>query len=168
MTRLKIALVANNIHYRGGMERYCAELTNALCERHDMHLFASEIDDVPLDKVNIHRIATVKRPIFLLFLQYYWKSSRAVKIADFDIVHTIGGITARQNFVTAQYCQLAWGETIRTEPGASEGINLYHQFMWRMAGFFERRAVTSPSTLRISANSKRTRSDLVRFYGCNP
>ena len=168
MSRLKIALVANNIHFRGGMERYCAELATALSFQHDVHLFASEIDDVPKERLTLHPVVTVSRPIAALFAQYYWKSSRQIKMRDYDVVHSIGGITAHQNFVTAQYCQHAWGEAIRTEPGAADGISAYHQFMWRMTGFFEKRALTSPETLGISANSHRTRLDLEHFYGCDP
>ena len=168
MTRLRIALVANNIHFRGGMERYCAELATSLCENHDVHLFASEIDDVPKDRMTIHPVVTVKKPIIALFAQYYWKSSRLIKMRDYDVVHSIGGITAHQNFVTAQYCQYAWGDAIKREPGAAEGINAYHQFMWRMTGYFEKRALTALETIGISANSSRTRSDLEKFYRCNP
>ena len=168
MSRLRIALVANNIHFRGGMERYCAELATALSVSHDVHLFASEIDDVPKNRLTLHPVRTVSRPILALFAQYYWKSSRQIKMQDYDVVHSIGGITARQNFVTAQYCQHAWGDAIRREPGAADGISPYHQFMWRLTGFFEKRALTSPETLGISANSHRTRLDLERFYGCDP
>lgn len=168
MSRLKIALAANNIHFRGGMERYCAELATALSVSHDVHLFASEIDDVPKERLTLHPVVTVRKPILALFAQYYWKSSRQIKMRDYDVVHSIGGITAHQNFVTAQYCQHAWGDAIRQEPGAAEGITAYHQFMWRMTGFFEKRALTSPETLGISANSHRTRLDLEHFYGCDP
>ncbi len=168
MSRLRIALAANNIHFRGGMERYCAELAAALSLHHDVHLFASEIDDVPKERLTIHPVATIRKPVAALFAQYYWKSSRQIKMRDYDVVHSIGGITAHQNFVTAQYCQYAWGDAIRKEPGAADGISAYHQFMWRMTGFFEKRALTSPETLGISANSHRTRLDLEHFYGCDP
>ncbi len=168
MSRLRIALVANHIHFRGGMERYCAELATLLCEQHDVHLFTCEADDVPLGKVTVHPVRTPSKPFLALFTQFYWQTSRMIRLEDYDIVHTIGGITARQNIVTAQYCQAAWGDAIRREPGAGEGINAYHQFMWRMTGYFERRAFTSPDTLGISANSERTRDDLVKFYGADP
>ena len=167
MSRLRIALVANHIHFRGGMERYCAELVNALCDRHDLHLFSCEVDDVPRDKVTVHPVRTIKKPFAALFAQFYWQTSRMIRMQDYDIVHTIGGITAQQNIVTAQYCQYAWGDAIRREPGAKEGITAYHQFMWRMTGYFEKRAFTSPQTLGISANSHRTQADLIKFYGAN-
>ena len=167
MTRLRIALVANHIHFRGGMERYCAELVNALCDRHDLHLYSCEVDDVPRDKVTVHPVRTIKKPFAALFAQFYWQTSRMIRMQDYDIVHTIGGITAQQNIVTAQYCQYAWGDAIRREPGAKEGITAYHQFMWRMTGYFEKRAFTSPQTLGISANSHRTQADLIKFYGAN-
>ena len=167
MTRLRIALVANHIHFRGGMERYCAELVNALCDRHDLHLFSCEVDDVPRDKVTVHPVRTIKKPFAALFAQFYWQTSRMIRMQDYDIVHTIGGITAQQNIVTAQYCQYAWGDAIRREPGAKEGITAYHQFMWRMTGYFEKRAFTSTQTLGISANSHRTQADLIKFYGAN-
>ncbi|MGO8673072.1 MAG: glycosyltransferase family 4 protein [Capsulimonadaceae bacterium] len=168
MSKLRIALVANNIHFRGGMERYCAELARYLCRDHEVHLFASEIDDVPFDKVTVHYVRTVKRPIITLFAQYFLRSSRAVRDAgvDFDIIHTIGGITARQNVVTTQYCQYAWGDVLKKEGGKIEGISAYHHFMWRLAGYFERKAVASPETRAVSAVSERVKQDLIRFYGC--
>lgn len=165
MKRLRVALVANNIHFRGGMERYCAELVRSLCRDYEMHLFASEVDDVPLDRVTLHPIKAIKKPFLAFFLQYYVKSSRAVRFDDFDIVHSIGGITARQNVVTAQYCQYAWGDVLRREKSAAEGINAYHRFMWRLTGFFERRAVNDVRTQVVSAVSQATKSDLERFYG---
>ena len=168
MSRLRIALVANHIHFRGGMERYCAELATALCTEHDVHLFTCEADDVPLDKVTVHPVRTAQKPFAALFAQFYWQTSRMIRMEDYDIVHTIGGITAHQNIVTAQYCQYAWGDAIRREPGAREGINAYHQFMWRMSGYFEKKAIASAQTLGISANSERTSGDLVKFYGANP
>lgn len=168
MSRLRIALVANHIHFRGGMERYCAELATALCAGHDVHLFTCEADDVPLDKVTVHPVRTARKPFVALFAQFYRQTSRMIRMEDYDIVHTIGGITAHQNIVTAQYCQYAWGDAIRREPGAREGINAYHKFMWRMSGYFEKKAITSAETLGVSANSKRTGSDLVKFYGADP
>lgn len=162
---MKIALVANNIHFRGGMERYCAELATALSLGHDVHLFATEVADVPLDRLTVHKVDSVKKPILALFLQFYWNASRQVRLRDFDIVHSIGGITAQQNIVTAQYCQYAWGAALRTEPGASEGVTAYHQFMWRLTGYFEKRALNSPQTLGVSANSQVTSQHLQRFYG---
>ena len=168
MTRLRIALVANHIHFRGGMERYCAELVTALCDQHDIHLFTCEAADVPLDKVTVHLVPARQKPFLALFAQFYQQTSRMIRMEDFDIVHTIGGITARQNIVTAQYCQYAWGDAIQREPGARQGITAYHQFMWRLNGYFEKKAITSPLTLGISANSERTRDDLQHFYGADP
>jgi len=168
MSKLRVALVANHIHFRGGMERYCAELVTALCTRHDVHLFTCEADDVPLDRITVHLVRAVQKPFLALFAQFYRQTSRMIRMEDYDIVHAMGGITARQNIVTAHYCQSAWGDAIRREPGAREGINAYHQFMWRMSGYFERKAVTSARTLGISANSERTGRDLVKFYGCDP
>lgn len=163
---MRIALVANNIHFRGGMERYCAEIVRHLCDRHELHLFATEVDDVPLDRVTVHPIPATPKPILAYFLQFYARASRAVRPQEFDIVHTIGGITSRQNVVTAQYCQYAWGDVLRREPEAREGLTAYHHFMWRLWGHYEKRAMTSPETRVISANSHTTSRDLQTFYGC--
>lgn len=150
------------------MERYCAELATRLCRDHDIHLFTCEADDVPRDQLTVHRVRARQKPFLALFAQFYWQTSRMIRRDDFDIVHTIGGITARQNLVTAQYCQYAWGNAILNEPGARDGVTAYHRFMWRMNGYFEKRAMTSAETLGISANSQRTKTDLIRFYGCDP
>lgn len=168
MSRLRIALVANHVHFRGGMERYCAELATALCDDHDVHLFTCEADDVPLDKLTVHTVRTVQKPFLALFAQFYRQTSRMIRLEDYDIVHTIGGITARQNVVTAQYCQAAWGDALQREPGAGEGVTAYHRLMWRLAGYFEKKAFTSPDTRGISANSRQTGADLVTFYGADP
>ncbi len=168
MSRLRIALVANHVHFRGGMERYTAELAARLCLAHDVHLFTCEAADVPLDRLTVHPVPVRQKPFLALFAQFYRQTSRMIRLHDFDIVHTIGGITAHQNIVTAQYCQYAWGDAIRREPGAKAGITPYHQLMWQIAGYFERKAFTSLETLGISANSCRTQSDLIKFYGADP
>jgi glycosyltransferase involved in cell wall biosynthesis len=149
------------------MERYTAELAARLCLEHDVHLFTCEASDVPLGRLTVHPVHVRQKPFLALFAQFYRQTSRMIRLRDFDIVHTIGGITAHQNVVTAQYCQYAWGDAIRREPGAKAGLTPYHQFMWRMAGYFEHRAFTSPETLGISANSRRTEADLVKFYGAD-
>jgi UDP-glucose:(heptosyl)LPS alpha-1,3-glucosyltransferase len=165
MSRLKIALVAHGIHFRGGMERCFAELTDALCLAHDIHLFTSEAADVPFENVTMHHIPVVRRPLLAKFAQFYVCSSHRLRREEFDIIHTIGGITARQNIVSAQYCQAAWGNAIRQTAGAAEGITAYHRWMWRFTGYFEKRAVNSQETLRVIANSRRTGEDLEKFYG---
>ncbi len=168
MSRLRIALVAHGIHFRGGMERYFAELARAFCKEHEVHLFTSECGDVPEDQVIIHPVPVASKPILVKFLQFYVRSSRILAKEDFDIVHTIGGITVRQNVVTAQYCQYAWGRAIAQEPGAAEGVTAYHQMMWRLTGFFEKQAVNSQHTKVVSANSSRTKEDLQICYGTDP
>lgn len=162
--RLKIALVAHGIHFRGGMERCFAELARALCRSHDVHLFTSAVGDVPLDQLTVHSIPVLPKPLGIKFLQFYGRSSRLLHAQEFDIVHTIGGITARQNIVTAQYCQSAWGEVIQ-RGSAAEGLTVYHRLMWRLTGFFEKQAVNCPRTKLVHANSQRTKDDLHRFYG---
>ena len=165
---MRIALVAHGIHFRGGMERCFAELTRALCREHDVHVFASEVGDMPQGRVCIHPVPVRQKPIAAKFLQFYARSSRMLQREPFDIVHTIGGITASQNIVSAQYCQHAWGHAIACVPGASEGVTPYHRMMWRLTGYFEKRAVNSPQTQAVCANSCRTQADLVQFYGTNP
>ncbi len=165
---MRVALVAHGIHFRGGMERCFAELARALCREQEVHLFASEVADVPLDSVIVHAVPVRHKPVAAKFLQFYARSTQMLQRETFDIVHTIGGITARQNIVTAQYCQHAWGQAIAQVPGAAEGVTPYHRMMWRLTGFFEKRAVNSPQTRIVSANSCRTGADLVRFYGTNP
>lgn len=165
---MRIALVANNVHFRGGMERYCAEIVRGLASRHEFHLFSTEVDDVPMDRVTVHPIPAIRKPILLYFLQFYRQASRMVRPEDFDVVHSIGGITARQTMVTAQYCQYAWGDVLKREPAAGEGLTPYHHFMWRLWGHYEKRAVRHSETRLISANSERTSCDLQAFYGCPP
>jgi len=145
-----------------------AELSNALCDDHEVHLFAAEIDDVRRDKVTLHPVPVPMRPLAIKFLMFYQRSSAMIDFDNFDIVHSVGAITARQNVMTMPYCQYAWGDVIRRDRGKNHLTSPYHDFMWRYTGAFERRAVLSQNTCRIGAVSHRIGQELVEFYGCNP
>jgi UDP-glucose:(heptosyl)LPS alpha-1,3-glucosyltransferase len=164
MTKLRIAFVANNIHQHGGMERCASELVIRLAQTHEVHVFCDIAEGLPSSIIH-HRIQCIPKPFILFFIEFYIKSSRAVNPKDFDVVQTIGGISAYQNFVASHYCQYAWGNVINTIHGASDGINLYHRFMWKLGGYFEKKAITSPDTKGISACSRTIKEDLVRYYG---
>ena len=167
MKRLKIALVAHDIHFRGGMERQFAELVTAICRDHCVHLFTSCVDNVPFEHVTVHHVPVTQKPFALKFAQFYLRSGRLIDFDEFDIVHTIGGITPRQNVVSAVFCQYAWGDVIKHNSEANRLAKPYHKFMWRFTGYFERKAMTESQTKLIGANSQRTADDLERFYGCS-
>lgn len=163
--RLRIAIVANGIHQRGGMERASAELVQRIAPHHDVHLFSSDIADIDTANVTVHHIAPPKKPFLLYFWLFYMQTSRAVRFADFDIVHTVGGITKRQNFVTAQYCQAAWGKIMDANPIGLDGINAYARFMCRVAEKIERDTYGSPDLLGVHSVSSQVRTELNQHYG---
>ncbi|MBC8140734.1 MAG: glycosyltransferase family 4 protein [Armatimonadetes bacterium] len=163
--RLRIAIVANGIHQRGGMERASAELVQRIAPHHDVHLFSSDIADIDTGNVTVHHIAPPKKPFLLYFMLFYAQTSRAVRFKDFDIVHTVGGITKRQNFVTAQYCQAAWGKIMDRSPIGLDGLNAYARLMCRVAEKVERDTYGSPDLLGVHSVSSQVRTELHEHYG---
>lgn len=163
--RLRIALVANGIHQRGGMERASAELVRRLAPHHDVHLFTTDLEDIDRSTVTPHLFTARKKPFLLYFIQFYLKSSQMVRYKDFDIVHTVGGITKQQNFITAQYCQAAWGKIMDSRPVGLDGLNAYARFMCRVAEKVERDSYGSPDLLGVQSVSRQICTELNGHYG---
>lgn len=61
---------------------------------HEVHIFAGEIENTPIEGVQTHLIATPKFPFSLKVLRFMAKTERALRGYDFDIVHGVGRCTA--------------------------------------------------------------------------
>jgi len=54
--RLRIAIVIEQVHCRGGQERVIAELIRRLADRHDIEIFCFSATDISADKVKVRRL----------------------------------------------------------------------------------------------------------------
>ncbi len=106
LRRLRVALIAEHVHRRGGQERVTAELIARLSRRHDVSLYCYSAEDLP-PETTVHRLWGPKRSATLQALLIPLLSSLAVRPRDYDVVVSQGGNALRQNFVLAHTCHAA-------------------------------------------------------------
>lgn len=104
--RLRLALIAEHVHLRGGQERVTAELVSRLCRRHEVHLFCYSAEDLP-SEVQVHRLWQPGRSATLQALLIPLLSSLVVRPRAYDLVMSQGGNALRQSFVMAHTCHAA-------------------------------------------------------------
>lgn len=102
---MKIAYAMINVNRHDGSARAVVEVAERLAKRHDVHLFARNVEDANLDKITWHKIPGLGWPEVADFLSYRWLSKFKLKLQDFDIVHSIGCNAWEANVVTIQNIQ---------------------------------------------------------------
>lgn len=169
---MRIALVCSEVIRESGHGRYMLELARRLAPAHEVHVYSHLYQDVP---GAIHHLVPAPLGINLIrVFAFFLASSWRLAFARYDIVHSIGGCTARQDVVTAQFCQRAWGaEMQKQEAGSPAGglsgrlRRLYHELYWRATDLLEARAFKTGKQRRLIAVSKGVRAELARYYGAD-
>ena len=101
-----VALVANDIHERGGMERACAELIRRGCDKVDFIVVAADLAPElrPLVRRWVY-LPVPKRPFPMKFLLFWLLAGRALRRLDVDLVHTVGAILPnRSDVASIHFC----------------------------------------------------------------
>ncbi|WP_435628146.1 glycosyltransferase family 4 protein [Candidatus Ferrigenium straubiae] len=88
-TQRKIAVVVPKYGLIGGGERFVSEITGRLArnENFEMHVFANRWI-VNSDRIEFHKVPTVRFPRFLRPLFFAWYVKRKIDRMNFDLVHT--------------------------------------------------------------------------------
>lgn len=96
MSRPRLAVVSPFIDRRHGTERRVAECVSRLAGEFEIHIYSQRVEDVPLDRVNWHRIPKLRGPHFLGFL-WWFAANRFWRFRDarfhglqFDVVYSPG------------------------------------------------------------------------------
>jgi glycosyltransferase involved in cell wall biosynthesis len=86
--RLRIAVLNRHFGYRfGGAERYAAAVVEALAARHEVHVFAQEIEHA-WPGVSYHRVSRpIRKPRWLNQLWFAFETWRQTR-KGFDVVHS--------------------------------------------------------------------------------
>ncbi len=100
---LRLALIAEHVHRRGGQERVTAELVGRLSRRHEVHLYCYSAEDLP-PEVTVHRLWRPSRSATLQAFLIPLLSALVVRPRDYDVIMSQGGNALRQNFVLAHTC----------------------------------------------------------------
>ncbi len=105
---MRIAFAMINCNRRDGSARAVNEVAERLARRgHEVHLYARKAEDLDLGAVRWHRIPGPGWPEAVDFWTYHQAVNRALRVRDYDIIHSIGPNTLRANVVTIQNIQPA-------------------------------------------------------------
>ncbi|HIE14052.1 TPA: glycosyltransferase family 1 protein, partial [Candidatus Bathyarchaeota archaeon] len=104
---MKIAIVVQQYHKRGGVERHTVELVQQLIKKgHEVHVFTSEWEcsEYP---IIFHKIPVIKKPSLLRVLSFAIFSQIVLgkEATSFDIIHGQGpSFLRQQDVITAHSC----------------------------------------------------------------
>ena len=89
--KLSIAILLDKFLPSRGGERYFSFLAEELAQRgHDVHLFASKVEEGGNGPYQVHLIPVLNFPRSLRMISYMLFSARMVKGYDFDVIHGLG------------------------------------------------------------------------------
>jgi UDP-glucose:(heptosyl)LPS alpha-1,3-glucosyltransferase len=87
---LKIAIVLERFLPSTGGQSYFSGLIRELAKRgHDVHVFATEIEEAPGPDHTVHLIPALRYPRSLRLLSFVFNSARIIHRSDFDIIHEV-------------------------------------------------------------------------------
>lgn len=165
--RPSVALVAHNVHDRGGMERSLAELVRHAQGRVDFHVVATDLAADLRGEVAWTRIKAPTRPVPALFGAFYAAAGVAVPRLRTDLVHTMGALyPGPADLVSVQFCHRAFAGAApehRAVTGTplrrlNRGLDL------RLSAAAERRAYRPGRVARFAAASTGIERELHRHY----
>jgi len=89
--KLRIAILLDKFLPSRGGERYFSFLAEELARRgHDVHLFATKIEEDRERLYQVHLVPVLRFPRSLRMISYIIFSARMVKAYDFDVIHSLG------------------------------------------------------------------------------
>jgi UDP-glucose:(heptosyl)LPS alpha-1,3-glucosyltransferase len=88
--RLRIAIVLERFLPSTGGQNYFSGLVKELAKRgHDVHVFATEIEETPGPHYTMHLIPAFRYPRSLRLISFVLNSARVINRYDFDIIHEV-------------------------------------------------------------------------------
>ncbi len=111
--RMKVAFCMINCNRRDGSARAVNEVAERLSDRHEIHLYARQAEDLDLGKVTWHRVAGPGWPEVADFASYHQIVGWMLAGHRFDIVHSIGCNAPDADVITIQNIQPAKRKILR-------------------------------------------------------
>ena len=88
--RLRIAIVLERFLPSTGGQNYFSGLVRELAKKgHDVHVFATEIEETPGPYYTVHLIPAFRHPRSLRLISFVLNSARVIDHYDFDIIHEV-------------------------------------------------------------------------------
>lgn len=166
MKKIKIAIISHGVSNKGGQDRYLKELAIRLARENEVHIFATEIENIDEnDNIHKHIIKVIKRPFLFKSIHFYIKTI-FLNLDDFDIIHTVGGASAKHNVITFQFCNYGWKKSLNNlKKKLIPFLNYYYQNLYSIInGYLEKKAILSSKNKAIIAVSNHTAKEISDFY----
>jgi len=168
---LKIAIIIEHVHRRGGQERVIAELITRLSRRHQIDLFCFSAGDIPTDKVRIRRLWCPWRSNTMQAIWIVILSSLVVRPRKYDVVLSQGGNCLVQNFVLVHICHALRAKALREVTSPYQSASTLRRWLLSLreswAGWMESRAVRRCRG-RVMAVSQVLADYMVAQHGLKP
>jgi glycosyltransferase involved in cell wall biosynthesis/GT2 family glycosyltransferase len=166
--RPTVALVAHDVHDRGGMERVCAEMIRRGTREFDFVVVSATLapDLRPLVTDWI-QVRVPPRPFPLKFVSFWLRAGRRVRSLDVDVVHTVGAIVPNRIDVAAiHFCHAGFISIQgRLAPPATPLIRTANTSVARFLALAAERWCYRPGRVRtFAAVSDGVRTELLRHY----
>jgi glycosyltransferase involved in cell wall biosynthesis len=164
---LRVALVAHDIHFGGGMERAMAELIVRSAGRVSFDVVSRTLDPELRPLVRWHRVRVPGRPFLARFPGFWLAASRIVRRLDVDLVQTCGAIVPnRVDIASVHFCHAGYVESNGRWTSAGLPAHRRAQFLLlRGVALAGERWCYRPGRVRqLAAVSRRTADEVRRHY----
>ncbi len=169
--RLRVALIAHDIHEHGGMERAFAELIRRTHEEVDFVVISGRLANHLRPLVKWNKVPLPQRPFPLKYVVFFLAAGLRLRSTSRDIAHTMGAIVPnRADVACVQFCHAGFvTSTGRLAPaGASTPRRLNTGFA-RMIGLAAERWCYQRRRLRqFAAVSRGVAAELTKHYAGVP
>ena len=164
--RLRVALLAHDIHDNGGMERACLELLKRASQEVDFVVISSQLDPAVRSSVRWYRVPIPRRPFPLKFATFYLLAGVRLARESVDLVQTVGAIVPnRVDIASVHFCHAGFraAGAAETSP-ASRLRRLNTRISHRLALVTERWSYRRDRVRLFAAVSAASSGSSVCFY----
>ena len=169
--KLSIAILLDKFLPSRGGERYFSFLAEELARRgHDVHLFASKVEEDENRPYRVHLVPVLSFPRSLRMISYMLFSARMVKRYDFDVIHGLGQSLAVNLLNPHGGVERAYLK----QEFASISSHWYYRYRWLrrylsvrhyLELWMQRRLYTGDRVKRVIAISGMVKKDIVSYFG---
>jgi UDP-glucose:(heptosyl)LPS alpha-1,3-glucosyltransferase len=168
--KLKIAFVLDRYLPSRGGEGYFSWLANELSKKgHDVHVFATAVEDTPGRQYELHRVSALGYPRSLRIVTFLANVARAIEPYGFDIVHGVGQTLSMNIFnphggVEKAYLARDFSSITSPVYYVYKVLRRYLSPAHYVVAWVQKRQYASRAVRKIIAISDMVKSDIIRYY----
>jgi UDP-glucose:(heptosyl)LPS alpha-1,3-glucosyltransferase len=157
---VKIAFVVHDYRRREGHSRYVVELATRFSQRHEVHVFADQIETDGDSKIHFHHVPAWRSTALIGILSFAFSATMRVR-GNFDIIHNQGLCGIRGNVFTAHICNRAWHQALREITGR---LSLREWISGTMLSALEHLFYRCARKCQVIGVSRRVENDIRKYY----